>query len=163
MKFDGTGDWLTAIDGPQLNIGTGDFTIECWVNRTATASGAGSSDIIISKGTNNIILGISVDTSKFLFAQYGVAVLLISTTVVSNSTWYYVAITRAGTTLRMFINGTQEASTTSSANFTSTTNMFIGADANSTNQRINGYIQDLRITKGVSRTITTPTAAFPTR
>jgi hypothetical protein len=153
VRFDGTGDWLTAIDGPQLNVGAGDFTIECWVNRTATASGAGSTDTIISKGTNNIILGINVDTSKFQFSQYGVAVLLISTTVVSNSTWYYVAITRAGTTLRMFINGTQEASTTSSANFTSTTNMFIGADANNTNQRINGYIEDLRITKGVARYI----------
>jgi hypothetical protein len=30
-------------------------------------------------------------------------------------------------------------------------------------QYFNGYIQDLRITKGVARTITTPTAAFPTR
>jgi hypothetical protein len=163
MKFDGTGDWLTAIDGPQLNIGTGDFTIECWVNRTATASGAGNGDTIISKGTNNIILSINVNTSKFEFAQYGVAVLLTSTTVISNSTWYYVAITRSGTALRMFINGTQEASTTNSANFTSTTSMFVGADANNTNQRLNGYIQDLRITKGVARTITTPTAAFPTR
>jgi hypothetical protein len=28
---------------------------------------------------------------------------------------------------------------------------------------VNGYIQDLRITKGVARTITTPTAAFPTQ
>jgi hypothetical protein len=164
MKFDGTGDWLTAIDGPQLNIGTGDFTIECWVNRTAAASGAGNGDTIISKGTNNIILSINVNTSKFEFAQYGVAVLLTSTTVISNGTWYYVAITRSGTTLRMFINGTQEASTTNSANFTSTTSMFVGADANNTNQRLNGYIQDLRITKGVARTITaSPTAAFPTR
>jgi hypothetical protein len=166
MRFNGTTDWLTTIDKPQLNIGTGDFTIECWVNRSATASGAGNGDSIISKGTNNIILSINVNTSKFEFAQYGVAVLLTSTTVISNSTWYYVAITRSGTTLRMFVNGTQEASTTNSANFTSTTSMFIGADANNTNQRLNGYIQDLRITKGIARytaTFTAPTAAFPTR
>ena len=107
----------------------------------------------------------SVSTSKFDFGQYGVASLLTSTTVISNNTWYHVAITRSGTTLRMFIDGTQEASTTSSANFTSTTNMFIGADVNNTNQRINGYIQDLRITNGYARytaNFTPPTQAFPT-
>ena len=165
MGFDGTGDWLVVPNRPELNIGTGDFTIECWINRTATASGAGNGDAIISKGTNNVVISMSVNTSKFEFGQYGVATLLTSTTVISNNTWYHVAITRSGTTLRMFINGTQEASTTSSANFTSTTNMFIGADANNTNQRINGYIQDLRITNGYARytaNFTPPTAAFPT-
>jgi len=165
MAFDGTGDWLVVPNRPELNIGTGDFTIECWINRTATASGAGNGDALISKGTNNVVISMSVNTSKFEFGQYGVAALLTSTTVISNNTWYHVAITRSGTTLRMFIDGTQEASTTSSANFTSTTNMFIGADANNTNQRINGYIQDLRITNGYARytaNFTAPTAAFPT-
>jgi hypothetical protein len=165
MGFDGTGDWLVVPNRPELNIGTGDFTLECWINRTATASGAGNADVVISKGTNNIVLSIAVNTSKFDFGQYGVASLCTSTTAISNNTWYHVAVTRSGTTVRMFIDGTQEASTTSSANFTSTTNMLIGADVNNTNQRLNGYIQDLRITNGYARytaNFTAPTAAFPT-
>lgn len=164
LKFDGTGDWLLIADSPNLNMGTGDFTIEAWVNRTSAISGAFNSDAVVGKGSNNIIIGISTSTNVFNVANYGVGSLLTGTTAVSNGTWYHVAVTRSGTTMRLFVNGTQEASTTSSANFSSTSVMGIGVDPSFNTQRLNGYIDDLRITKGVARytaNFTAPTAAFP--
>ena len=164
LKFDGTGDWLLIADSPNLNMGTGDFTIEAWVNRTSAISGAFNSDTVVGKGSNNIIIGISTSTNVFNVANYGVGSLLTGTTAVSNGTWYHVAVTRSGTTMRLFVNGTQEASTTSSANFSSTSVMGIGVDPSFNTQRLNGYIDDLRITKGFARytaNFTAPTAAFP--
>jgi hypothetical protein len=32
MSFDGTGDWLTIIDKPELRFGTAPFTVEGWIN-----------------------------------------------------------------------------------------------------------------------------------
>jgi hypothetical protein len=47
-------------------------------------------------------------------------------------------------------------------NFNQTNILYVGADRIGATP-LNGYLQDVRITKGVARTITTPTAAFPTR
>jgi hypothetical protein len=63
----------------------------------------------------------------------------------------------------LFINGTQEASTTSSVSFDGgvATPIYIG-DAGF-GEYYNGYIDDLRITKGYARytsNFTAPTAAF---
>ena len=37
--FDGTGDYLTVPSNAAFQFGTGDFTIECWVNKPAAANG----------------------------------------------------------------------------------------------------------------------------
>jgi hypothetical protein len=70
----------------------------------------------------------------------------------SISTWYHVAITRNGSTIKGFINGTQKCTTTTSATFpTLTASLVVGA-FNTTPEFVhNGYIDDLRITKGFAR------------
>ena len=32
VSFDGSGDYLSVPDSDDSNMGTGDFTLECWVN-----------------------------------------------------------------------------------------------------------------------------------
>jgi hypothetical protein len=63
----------------------------------------------------------------------------------------------------LFVNGSQIGTTqTNSANITCTTPLWIGANQDGNIQYLNGYIDELRITKGYARTITaTPTDAFP--
>ena len=46
-------------------------------------------------------------------------------------------------------------------NFNQTTVLYVGADRVA-GAVLNGYLQDVRITNGYARTISTPTAAFPT-
>jgi hypothetical protein len=79
--------------------------------------------------------------------------LLVSTTTVATSTWYHVAITRSGNNWRLFINGTQEGSTVSSSVSLDggvAKSIYVGGGTVSA-EALNGYIDDLRITKGYAR------------
>jgi hypothetical protein len=162
MKFDGTGDWLTAIDGPQLQLGTGDFTIDGWVYLSATGVAYG----IISKGTASTGWSVNVTSGNKLQFSY-TASNLTGATSLASATWYYFAVVRSGSAtgnLKVYLNGTVDATSGGAVtdNFNQTSILYVGADRVG-GSALNGYLQDLRITKGVARTITTPTAAFPTR
>ena len=82
---------------------------------------------------------------------------------VSTGQWYHVALVRNGNTFNGYLDGVSGSSTTSSASIgaNSTNGAFFGAQATS---NFNGYLDDIRITKGVARytaNFTPPTAAFP--
>ena len=161
MKFDGTGDWLTAIDSPQLQLGTGDFTIDGWVYLSATGVAYG----IISKGAAATGWSVNVTSGNKLQFSY-TASNLTGATSLSASTWYYFAVVRSGSAtgnLKVYLNGAVDATSGGAVtdNFNQTNILYVGADRVGATP-LNGYLQDVRITKA-ARTITTPTAAFPTR
>ena len=89
-------------------------------------------------------------------------------TALSNNTWYHVAVTRSGSTWRLFLNGTQEDSVTQSSYITdsgSTTRLGNYGPSATASDGLNGYIEDFRITRGVARytsNFTAPTSAHPT-
>jgi hypothetical protein len=73
-------------------------------------------------------------------------------------------VREAGSGTRIYIDGTSEAQQPAVYSFDNTGNMFVGVRESLGGVALNGYIDDLRITKGVARyttTFTPPTAAFP--
>ena len=159
VKFDGTGDWLLMPNNPAFAFGTGDFTIECWVYFTSVS---GAPTITDSRSSTSSTAGFNLGLSSARVQLYTTSQLLIGGTTLVINQWYYIAVTRVGTALKIFVNGSQDATTSNSTNFSDQT-LVIGATPNLVNP-MTGYIQDLRLTKGVGRTITaSPTAAFPTR
>jgi len=158
MKFDGTGDWLTLRNNPAFAFGTGDFTLECWVYFTSVANFPTITD---SRSSSASTAGFNLGLSSAKVQLYTTSQLLIGGTTLAINQWYYIAVTRAGTALKIFVNGSQDATTSNSTNWSDQT-LIIGVTPDLVNP-MTGYIQDLRLTKGVARTITTPTAAFPTR
>ncbi len=156
--FDGSGDGLLLPASQELALGTGDFTIEMWVNGAnstalvggsfprlftlGTAQGTGCIEVYNSSSPAGVTVAISADTN-----------IIFSGSTLLDSTWRHFAITRAGTSLKAFVDGVQVGSTnTNSTNLilAATTASYIGAASESVGN-FNGYIDDLRITKGVAR------------
>jgi hypothetical protein len=161
MGFDGTGDWLALPGRPEMALGTGDFTVEFWFYSNSIST---TQTVISCRDPDTANLGFDCT----LFASktnVGTALsnYIVGTTTWSSNTWYHSAIVRSGSSLKLYINGTQEGST-----FTLTTQNFtnrIWQIGNGPNGVFNGYIQDVRITNGYARytaNFTAPTAAFPT-
>ena len=161
LEFDGTGDWLLVPDSPDQRLGTGNFTIECWLYLSATGTARG----IVGKGTSTTGWLLSTNTSNAVVFTYGTSTIT-STGTLSGTTWYHIAVVREGTgtnQTKIYIGGTNDGTGTVSTDFTQTNAAYVGANRTG-GDPMNGYIDDLRITKGVARytaNFTAPTAAFP--
>ena len=169
LAFDGNGDYLKSnpTTTSLYTFGTGNFTVEGWFYVNSLPG----TDMVLYDGrpTNGaypcIILQGS--TSKLLW-YVDSSIRITSTNVVSTGVWFHLAITRDGTSTKMFVGGIQSGSTyTDSTNYLgSATRPFIGANATNGTESFNGNIDDLRITKGYARyttTFTPPTGAVPRR
>ena len=167
LKFDGAGDYLEAPHSNDYNLGSGDFTIECWLwtgqNSTGTvaahrtAGGAANTNWLLQ--TNLIADKISLFLSDGTTYQVNG---LASTSSINNSQWRHIAASRSGSTIRLFIDGVVENTATWAGSISSTSRVLqIGND--NVGSFLNGYIDDLRITKGVARytsNFTPPTQPF---
>jgi hypothetical protein len=172
MYFDGSGDALALPANINLAMGSGDFTIEMWVyaalaSNSTTVGGSWPRFFTLgtAQGSGNINSYVASGATVYIDIDGAGGPLSFTASTLLNSTWNHYAITRSGTTLKAFVNGTQVASSTASnnLNLAATTQSWIGAISSSAGT-FNGYIDDLRITKGVARytaNFTAPTAAFP--
>lgn len=177
LSLDGNGDY---VDLPQATnqLVSEDFTIEFWFRIN---SGAGSETIGLfgsyytTPSGKGMIMASSATYNQVYFQwHYGASdwAYLNQTqgtrTALSNNTWYHVAVTRSGSTWRLFLNGTQEDSVTQSDQLTdsgSTTRLGNYGPSATASDGLNGYIEDFRITRGVARytsNFTAPTSAHPT-
>jgi hypothetical protein len=169
LYFDGTGDYLVGLSRPSMSFGSGNFTVEAWVYRQVTS---GTTQTIYQKGRvgdSNFELSFVIETTNQLLVYYstdGTTATLVATTtaLVPQNTWTHIAVTRSGSTWRVFIGGTLDVSATASVTLYTGAGG-IGIAANIAGASLfTGYIDDLRITNGYARytaNFTPPTAAFP--
>ena len=146
--FDGANDFLSIPTSSSFNFGTGDFTVECWVNWSSTTTDRG----IISRyagASSGWALRYDNTSGPTLNWINGDTSILIASHTPIAGTWYHYAVCRSGTTLRIFINGTQSASTTYSGNQDTSSTLYIGQLSN-TLWPVNGYISNVRILKGTA-------------
>jgi hypothetical protein len=175
--FDGTGDYLSTNSSNNFAFGTGNFTIECWIY-SSNVSGVSpgqkgflqTSDTaggLKTSYTSGIILvqGINASASPLnggLVANVVGTWVGSSTAVISTNTWYHIALVRNSGTSTLYVNGTSVGSGTTTGNC-SGTYLAIGGYYD-TSYLYQGYLDELRITKGVARYTTnfTPqTSEFP--
>lgn len=168
IYFDGTGDGLYLPPSPNYGFGSGDFTIEFWVYFNSTASGqniihgytsASTFDYTIYTGTNTLVYYLSSNGTSWNIAS------AVSIGSIATGTWYHVALVRSGSTIKPYLNGVAGSATTSSAAiFNSAPPLLLGYNVSV--EYFNGYLDDVRITKGQARydasqsTITIPRKTF---
>jgi hypothetical protein len=125
---------------------TGDFALECWIYQAAAATtytvfaghGSGTTQFVIDQTSGG------ASTGAVSFYQ-GSWIASSSAGVFTRNVWNHVALTRSGTTVRIFVNGSQVASGTLSGTVNFSNFGSIGA-----NYTLNGYISNLRITSGAA-------------
>ena len=178
IAFDGTGDYLTAANNSRLNFDSGDFTIECWFYAAAlpslnndnlrVAALAAYGGFFVSGNAQGYEFLVDFTGNKLIMGRPASVAGAIASFTFALNTWYHVAYTRAGSTNRLFVDGQSLTLTTDTyAPITSPTGtlrigserFFAGYDLD-----LNGYIDDLRITKGVARytaAFTPPTQQLP--
>jgi hypothetical protein len=165
--FDGSGDYLSVPNNAELQMGSGNFTWEFWWYPTSISG----FQTPIEKGytsSGGLLLQTGNGNGTIVVYASGSGVITASAAVTLN-TWNHMALVRSGTSMVLYLNGTSVGSATNSTNFNNTGLMGIGANVSGGGAGaypINGYIDDLRVTKGVARytaNFTPPTTAFPTQ
>ena len=149
VEFTSTNDALVLSAGEDFAYGTGDFTIEAWIQPQGAVSGETKAIFTQTQSGNDYIV-FKVDSDKAIKATFG------STTVsggtVEVGSWHHVAVTRASNTVKIFVNGVASAGTTVSTDFSDTTrNPTIGQYTHTYgNIEYYGFISNFRIVKGTA-------------
>jgi len=167
MAFDGSGDYLLLPSSLNFVFGSGDWTVELFVYLNATGR-QGFVTLENNIGTN-VPWEVGLNASnkfRVLVQTSDGQVIIDGTTTPSTGTWYHIAAVRYGGTVTLYVNGASEATGNVSTNalVAETNSAYIGIYAYGF--PLNGYIDDLRITKGYARytsNFTPPTQAFPTQ
>jgi len=154
------------------DFGTGDFTAEMFVYRTTSGRDIFYDTRQSSQTTGHFSLSTPTSGSNLQVVINGVT--YATTNSIPTNQWSHIAATRENGTVRGFVDGVLGVtSTNNTVSITDGTNgtypPMIGATGNgwgsSSSNNHNGYIDELRITKGVARytsTFTPPTAGFLT-
>lgn len=157
LTLDGTGDYASLASQPDF-IFDADFAVEGWFYPT-NVTGNFSLFTVGTETTGRYTTFINNGVLKGNL--YGTAVVTFGGTITTN-TWQHIAFTRSGSTIRAFVNGTLLATTDTVAGTVGNGPFYIGADGSgSTN--FAGNVDDVRVSKGVSRYTTSfsaPTTAF---
>lgn len=151
--FDGNGDYLSVADNTALE-GFDDFTIEGWLYFNST-----SDQTIITKGWDAsstfspYIVLLSSGNLIFYASSTGSSWTVSGQTIISSvqtGRWYHFAISRSGSTYRLFNNGALTTTITSTGTLmTNSASLTIGVTSVGT-QPFSGYMSNVRIVKGTA-------------
>lgn len=159
---------ISVTSNALLNL-TGDFTIECWC-RWGLTNTTNFSPVFAAKRN-------SVTQLEYYFAYFNGNLYFAGSTngtsmttvtvawTPSTGQWYHIAVSRSGSTVRFFVDGTQVGTnqTVSGTLWSDTRALTLLTDSVNTCV-FNGYLDDVRITKGLARytaNFTPDTVAFP--
>lgn len=157
LVFDGANDYLDVVDA-SIAPGTGDFTLDGFINRTGTTNTSVNNDNILWEMRTAITTGdplvyIDGNDSSNNLVYFAGADRITGSPILLN-TDYHIELARASGVTRLFLNGVQQGSSyTDTTNYT-TNQIRIGgryAALTSNFRSYNGYHGCFRYTKGVGR------------
>lgn len=153
-------DYIESQSHADFGFGTGDFTVEFWMRPQSFSTFAAHTIFDMYQGSGHgiqITLNGSSSPVTAMGAGFDGSNNITATVTIAVNTWYHVALTRTGTTWRLFLNGTQAGSNaTNGVDLGSSGKIRVGRpQTGSAFTGIAAYFDELRITKGVARYTTT--------
>jgi hypothetical protein len=167
-------DYLFLKSANAADLGSGDFTVEFWMYpQTLTTSYSADSyacimDADTAAGVSSTAWWVVHQQNQTIYwgTNNGTVAGITGNVITAANTWHHVAISRASGVIKTFVNGNQANTVSySTAIGAQNRNLYIGKQP--TNSRyFKGYIDDVRISKGLARyryNFTPPTRAFATK
>ena len=158
LLLDGTNDRL-ELSGDYSQ--SGDFTVECWFYATSTS---GTRCIFAIGNESAGRQFVNVQGSNLYTDEYGAGGVDINGTGngVSANTWHHCALSRSGTTVSLYLDGTRVGSITSSDTIGNSNNIYIGTLSDGAVDFV-GNIDEFRVSTNARYTgasYTVPTSGF---
>lgn len=161
-KFGGTSaifngsNYLQIVDVNEIanfDLGTSDFTIEAFVRLNVMPSsdswpaGYANTMMLFTKGSTSAAdgYGFVIGQTQLIF-EVADTVIINGTHGMSINTWYHIAVCRNGTSVKLFVDGSEIASQTVSpiSNLIGGASVWIGTETNQ-GAYFNGYLDELRV------------------
>jgi len=168
IAFDGTNDVFTVAASASMDLTSGDFCVEMSVYLVAAAG-----TVLFDNGVGglyNTQLWVNAANGSFGARGFDAASNLAfnldsGASTATTGVWHHLALSRQGSVYRFFLNGALVASATNAAAmFNASGNASAVGAYYSGAASLNGFIDELRVTKGVARytaAFTPPGAAHP--
>jgi hypothetical protein len=146
-------------DHADYNFGAGDWTIDLWLN-VAALPGSGYCGLVghVTGGVdyNSRYMLIVTFDGKIFFDHVigGTEVFRVASAagIIPTATWMHIAIVRNGSNFNIYKDGVSVASTTFAGSMTAVAGpICIGSVDSNNGSSLNGYIDELRISKGTAR------------
>ena len=154
FDFDGLQDYIVA---PSFNL-VGGMTIAAWVNLRSFGSGTDEDNLIrkgISYGNTYGSWLFNIKDRKLFFTPRDISAYspcigsnncVLGSTVLNPNTWYFIAATYDGSTMRVYLNGKPDGSKASGQGIAQSNNpIYIGGKPGGGSDMLDGLIDDLRI------------------
>jgi hypothetical protein len=162
IAFDGSGDGISVTSATDFSFGTGDFTVEFWVKFNSVSA---TPNLFDMRSTDPQAAPNLYVTGSKINLWFSALNRIVGTTILNTSSFYHIALARNAGSLKLFLNGTQEGATSATPESIVSTIFTAGCPSQGTFINfLNGYMDDIRVTKGVARytaNFTPPTLPFP--
>lgn len=159
IALDGNGDYLEIADSPDLNFGSGNFTVDTWFN-TTTSSPQWQVIATQAQDANNrwflclerAATGTTQRLAFVLIVNGVVNVASYHPTYVTQNAWHHAAVVRSGDTFSVYLDGVKGTTNPVKAitlpDFSGS--LKIGCNLFATEWNFYGSIESVRISRGVA-------------
>ncbi|MEY2427140.1 MAG: hypothetical protein QOJ40_25 [Verrucomicrobiota bacterium] len=142
--FDGNGSGVLV--GSAANLRLQDFSIEAWVQRsspTLVSSGPGVDSVVFSFGQGGYGFGLAANGQPFL-SRIGIN-SVIAGPIITDLVFHHLAMTKSGTSVVFYVDGTAYPAAAYNSTFTFTTAPAIGVRADSLGNSFLGTIDEVAV------------------
>jgi hypothetical protein len=150
-SFNGSSQYLNLGGQSNFAYGTGDFTIEFWINAT---SYSGTPLIYDGRPTSSqgAYPTIYIDSTGVPVYYTNSAGRIISPTAITTNTWNHIAVVRSGTTTTLYLNGVSQGTYSDTTDYLNGTNRptIAAAGFGGATNLLNGYLSNFRLVKGTA-------------